>query len=278
MKQHWPPAHHRRAHADWGELLLGCGLLGLLFVIIVKIAEFLLWVLAQIIVGIVTAFRHLAGKRPPIDGNPTASDIAPILAGILALVTFGIVVFSVLAPTESRPGSGPSAVPAASPPVVDITPPVSAQPYAVPVQPALGGMQTTEPVGQPVPPDATAGRAPDLNAELFLSRWVKALTDGSEDSLAEVYAPKVDYEGINRRKLSSIADKQVSVHRLMPGARYDLEAFRIPDATENRYVVEADIRLSGNDPDVQRRMTRRLVLQRDGGRFVIVQEDPVPHG
>jgi hypothetical protein len=117
-----------------------------------------------------------------------------------------------------------------------------------------------------------------LNAEAFLSRWAAALSDGSEISLAEVYASKVNYEGIRRRKLSSIADKQISVHRLMPGVRYDLESFRIAESTEDRCVIDADIRLSGSDPDVQRRMTRRLVLKRDGQRFVIVQEDLSPRG
>ena len=156
-------------------------------------------------------------------------------------------------------------------PVAPTTAAVS-DPGGVP-QAATGRIQAGELSGEPVkaPAPADIGARPitaaPWNAEAFLFEWTSALIDGRETSLAEVYAPKVDYEGIRRRKVSSIADKRVSVHRLMPGARYDLEVFRIPDATEDRYVVEADIRLTGNDPDVQRRMTRRLV-----------QEDPVPHG
>jgi len=284
---------YRREQPHWAEALLGCGILyviGFVLTLIVRIVE-------GVIRGLIAGFRYLLGRRAAADGvaadgsgRPAGLEPILILFGIACTVIFCVVVAFVIVIWLS-PTPQPAQSVGAGPPIIQPTPVTPSEPPQTSQQPVSDSSQsgtsriqvaelTTETVTVPAPTerDPSPITAHPLNPEVFLLRWASALTDGSETSLAQVYAPQVDYEGIRRRKLSSIADKQISVHRLMPGVRYDLESFRTVESTEDRYVIEAAIRVSGSDPNVRRRMTRRLVLERDGQRLVIVQEDLAPHG
>lgn len=285
MSDQWPPEQHRREHTDLGRVIW------IIFDLLVKI---IFRILAEIVLVIVAAFRYLGGKRRSADGSlKAARPLSPALKRIgIALVIILVVIsglylgfaFLVMEPVSVTERD---ASPTTGQPVEHTTAATPAQPQAEissveEPQSPTGSNQAPDLPNEPAQAPVDTGLGSDtvglLNVETFLSRWAAALTDGSEASLGEVYAPRVNYEGIKRRTLRSIADKQISVRRLMPGVRCNLEAFRMAGAAEGEVVIEADIQLVGIDPDVQRRMTRRLVLQREGDRFVIIQEDLSPQG
>jgi hypothetical protein len=111
---------------------------------------------------------------------------------------------------------------------------------------------------------------------IFVDTWVDALNAGSEDALRRVYAGTVEYEGNNRRTVSSLADKEISVRRLMPGAHYSATSVEVVGESAGRLLLDVSLVLEGTTPGSTRTFRRRITVNTEGATWRVIAEKSVP--